>query len=188
MECQTCVHAPAFRDGDARPHMCCVLVQSLERRDIRMLTSSRLWLIVGDIQALQRKVLAVTMPMIMITVSASSDACIDAFKCTWIIFVLNLRVQLYRHHQELKTILVLLPHMVYNALVAGGRPLGPEQHAMHLGWGKLCSHHNVSVKKAIQKNTKTLLLRGQSILPRFSLFRGVLETNPAKGKKGAYSS
>jgi len=45
-----------------------------------MLTSSRLWLIVGNIQALQRKVLAVTTPMIMITVSASSDACIDAFK------------------------------------------------------------------------------------------------------------
>ena len=29
--------------------------------------------------------------------------------------------------------LVLLPHMVCNALVAGGRLLGVEQQAMHLG-------------------------------------------------------
>jgi len=27
----------------------------------------------------------------------------------------------YAHHQKLETILVLLPHMVYNALVAGVR-------------------------------------------------------------------
>ena len=38
--------------------------------------------------------------------------------------------QLYAHHQELETILVLLPHMVCNALVAGGRLLGAEQQAM----------------------------------------------------------
>jgi len=37
---------------------------------------------------------------------------------------------LYAHHQELETILVLLPHMVCNALVAGGQPLGAEQQAM----------------------------------------------------------
>ena len=30
----------------------------------------------------------------------------------------------YAHHQELETILVLLPHMVCNALVAGSRLLG----------------------------------------------------------------
>ena len=36
----------------------------------------------------------------------------------------------YAHHQELETILVLLPHMVCNALVAGGRLLGVEQQAM----------------------------------------------------------
>ena len=30
---------------------------------------------------------------------------------------------LHAHHQELETILVLLPHMVCNALVAGGRLL-----------------------------------------------------------------
>ena len=40
---------------------------------------------------------------------------------------------LHAHHQELETILVLLPHMVCNALVAGGRLLGAEQHAMRPG-------------------------------------------------------
>ena len=33
---------------------------------------------------------------------------------------------LYANHQELETILLLLPHMVCNALVAGGRLLGAE--------------------------------------------------------------
>jgi hypothetical protein len=36
----------------------------------------------------------------------------------------------YAHHQELGTILVLLPHMVCNALVAGGRRSGAGQQAM----------------------------------------------------------
>jgi len=42
--------------------------------------------------------------------------------------------QLYVHHQELETILVLLPHMAYNALVAGGRRSGVGQQpaALHL--------------------------------------------------------
>jgi len=40
---------------------------------------------------------------------------------------------LYAHHQELETILVLLPHMVCNALVAGGRRSGTEQQTMRLG-------------------------------------------------------
>ena len=40
---------------------------------------------------------------------------------------------LYAHHQELETILVLLPRMVCNALVAGGRLLGVEQQAMRPG-------------------------------------------------------
>jgi len=40
---------------------------------------------------------------------------------------------LYVNHQELEAILVLLPHMVCNALVAGGRLLGAEQQAMRLG-------------------------------------------------------
>ena len=39
----------------------------------------------------------------------------------------------YAHHQELETVLVLLPHMVCNALVAGGRLLGAEQQAMRPG-------------------------------------------------------
>ena len=34
---------------------------------------------------------------------------------------------LYAHHQELETILVLLPHMVCNALVVGGRLLRADQ-------------------------------------------------------------
>ena len=37
---------------------------------------------------------------------------------------------LYAHHQELETILVLLPHMVCNALVTGGRRSGAGQQAM----------------------------------------------------------
>ena len=37
---------------------------------------------------------------------------------------------LYAHHQELGTILVLLPHVVCTALVAGGRQSGAGQQAM----------------------------------------------------------
>ena len=40
---------------------------------------------------------------------------------------------LYAQHQELEIVLVLLPHMVCNALVAGGRLLGAEQQAMRPG-------------------------------------------------------
>jgi hypothetical protein len=40
---------------------------------------------------------------------------------------------LYAHHQEHETILVLLPYMLCNALVAGGRLLGAEQQAMRPG-------------------------------------------------------
>jgi len=40
---------------------------------------------------------------------------------------------LHAHHQELETILVLLPHMVCNALVARGRRSGAEQQAMRSG-------------------------------------------------------
>ena len=40
---------------------------------------------------------------------------------------------LYAHHQELETILVLLLHMVCNALVAGGRRSGARQQAMRPG-------------------------------------------------------
>jgi len=37
---------------------------------------------------------------------------------------------LYAHHRELETILVLLPHMVFNALVTGGRRAGARQQDM----------------------------------------------------------
>jgi len=50
---------------------------------------------------------------------------------------------LYAHHQELETILVLLPHMVCNALVAGGRRSGAVQQAMRPGWGKLLEQHSL---------------------------------------------
>jgi hypothetical protein len=39
----------------------------------------------------------------------------------------------YAHHQELESICVLLPPMVCNALVAGGRRSGTGQQAMRLG-------------------------------------------------------
>ena len=39
----------------------------------------------------------------------------------------------YAHHQELETILVLLPHVVCNAFVVGGRLLGAEQQVMGPG-------------------------------------------------------
>ena len=37
---------------------------------------------------------------------------------------------LYDHHQELEIVLVLLPHMVCDALVAGGRRSGAGQQAV----------------------------------------------------------
>jgi len=40
---------------------------------------------------------------------------------------------LYAHHQELETILMLLPNVVCNALVAGGRWSGAGQQAIRLG-------------------------------------------------------
>jgi len=40
---------------------------------------------------------------------------------------------LHANHQELETILVLLPHMVCNALVAGGRRSGAGQLAVRPG-------------------------------------------------------
>ena len=48
----------------------------------------------------------------------------------WFIALINCSTcfgHLYAHHQELETILVLLPHMVCNALVAGGRRSGARQ-------------------------------------------------------------
>ena len=50
----------------------------------------------------------------------------------WFIALIICSTCLYAHHQELETILVfvLLPHMVCNALVAGGRRSGAGQQAM----------------------------------------------------------
>jgi len=42
-------------------------------------------------------------------------------------------VHLHAHHQELEAILVLLPHMVCNALVVGGRWSGAGQQAVRPG-------------------------------------------------------
>ena len=59
---------------------------------------------------------------------------LDATECFIAIIICSTRFgHLYAHHQELETILVLLPHMVCNALVAGGRLLGVEQQAMRPG-------------------------------------------------------
>ena len=51
----------------------------------------------------------------------------------WFIALVICLTCLYAHHQELETILVLLPHMVCNALVAGGRRSGVGQQAMRPG-------------------------------------------------------
>ena len=40
---------------------------------------------------------------------------------------------LYAHHQDLETILVMLPHMVCSALFAGGRRSGAGQQTMRSG-------------------------------------------------------
>jgi len=54
----------------------------------------------------------------------------------WFIALVNCSTcfgHLYAHHQELETIIVLLPHMVCNALVAGGRRSGAGQQAIRPG-------------------------------------------------------
>jgi len=58
----------------------------------------------------------------------------DATECfIALIIYLTCFGHLYAHHQGLEITLVLLPHMVCNALVAGGRLLGAEQQAMRPG-------------------------------------------------------
>jgi hypothetical protein len=59
---------------------------------------------------------------------------LDATECFVAIIICSTCFRhLYTHHQELETILVLLPHMVCSALVAGGRLLGVERQAMRPG-------------------------------------------------------
>ena len=66
-------------------------------------------------------------------------------RCHWMVYALIIRAtcfgHLYAHHQELKTICVLLPPMVCDALVAGCRRSGAGQMAMHPGWGMLLEQH-----------------------------------------------
>jgi len=47
---------------------------------------------------------------------------------------LNGLLHLHAHHQKLETILVLLPHMVCNVLVVGGRRSGAGQQAKRPSW------------------------------------------------------
>ena len=59
---------------------------------------------------------------------------LDPTECFIAIIICSTRFgHSYTHHQELETILMLLPHMLCNALVAGGRLLGVEQQAMRPG-------------------------------------------------------
>ena len=59
---------------------------------------------------------------------------LDATECFIALIICSICfAHLYTHHQELETILVVLPHMVCNALVSGGRLLGAEQQAMRPG-------------------------------------------------------
>ena len=59
---------------------------------------------------------------------------IDATECFIEIIICSTCFgHLYVHHQEFETILVLLPDMEFNALVAGGRLLGVEQQDMRPG-------------------------------------------------------
>jgi len=52
---------------------------------------------------------------------------LDATECFIALIICSICFgHLYAHHQELQTILVLLLHMVCNALVAAGRLLGVE--------------------------------------------------------------
>ena len=59
---------------------------------------------------------------------------LDATECFIALVICSTRFgHLYAHHQELETIFLLLPHMVCNALVAGGRWSGAGQQAMRPG-------------------------------------------------------
>jgi len=75
----------------------------------------------------------------------------------------------YAHHQELEIILVLLPHMVCNALVAGGRRSGAGQQAMCPGWGKLCESHNFPHPGRVALRNDSLTTLFKSSLYLFAL-------------------
>ena len=63
-----------------------------------------------------------------------SKKTVDATECFIALIIFSTCFgHLYTHHQKLETILVLLPCMVRNSLVADGRLLGVEQQAMRPG-------------------------------------------------------
>jgi len=67
----------------------------------------------------------------LVFVKRAEENQLDATECfTEIVICSTCFGHSYAHHQELETKLVLLPHMLCNALVAGGRLLGVEQQAM----------------------------------------------------------
>jgi len=75
---------------------------------------------------------------------------IDATECFIALIICSTCFgHLYAHHQELESILVLLPHMVCNALVVGGRLLGAGQQAMRPGDAQLPSSRTHSLLPCI---------------------------------------
>jgi len=70
----------------------------------------------------------------MLTFKRREENQLDATECFFALIICSTCFgHFYAHYQELETILVLLPHMVCNALVAGGRLLGAGQQAMRPG-------------------------------------------------------
>jgi len=76
------------------------------------------------------------MPSVVVTYSILTKKCREENQLDATEFFIALIIcstcfgHLHAHHQELETVLVLLPRMVRNALVAGRRLLGPELQAM----------------------------------------------------------
>ena len=68
------------------------------------------------------------------TYKRSEENQIDATECFIALIICSTCFgHLYAHHQEFETTLVLLPHMVCDVLVVGGRWLGAEQEVMRSG-------------------------------------------------------
>jgi len=65
-----------------------------------------------------------------LSISVEKKNQLDAIECFIVLIICSTCFGHLYAHQELDTILVLLPHMVCNALVAGGRLLGAEQQAV----------------------------------------------------------
>jgi len=63
--------------------------------------------------------------------------------------LLNMFRELICPSSAARAILVLLPHMVCNVLVVGGRRSGAGQRAMHPGWWKLLEQPHVHVTRPV---------------------------------------